>query len=166
MKTKVALIAIGLCMVAGLVLADPGADTPWYDPQNCSMCSNMLAQPGLMEHMTMENFVIGTGTMTVTTVDPKFEAAYATAMKAMQATGQELMSGKEMPLCGCCQDVAKLMTAGAKMENVDAKGAHVMLLTSTDPETIKQLQAHGQRSIEEMAKMMGEMEEGHEGHGH
>lgn len=107
-----------------------------------------------MEHLTYENFVIGTGTMSVTTVDPGFEGAYAKAMEAMHAVGEEMTAGKQMPLCGSCQDMMRLVKAGAKMENVDAKGAHILLLTSTDPEVIKELQAHGRRSIDEMAQLM------------
>lgn len=126
------------------------------------------AQPGLMEHLTYENFVIGTGTMSVTTVDPGFEGAYAKAMEAMHAVGEEMTAGKQMPLCGSCQDMMRLVKAGAKMENVDAKGAHILLLTSTDPEVIKELQAHGRRSIDEMAQLMDKKPAatGHEGHGH
>jgi len=168
MKSKVVLTAIGLCIAFGVALADTPGETTWFDLQNCAMCKNMTAQAGLMEHMNWENHVIGAGMMMLTIVDPDYEAAYATAMKGMQATGQELMAGKEMPLCGSCVAMGKLIMAGAKMENLDTKGGHVMLLTSTDPELVKEIQAYGQRNIDEMAKMVGESNDApvHEGHGH
>jgi hypothetical protein len=154
-----------LCLVACLSLfaAVAGAgDTPWLDPQNCQMCSAIVEHAGLMEHMTMESIAIGNGMVSLTTVEPEYLDAYRDAAKKMAATGEKLMAGEQMQLCGCCMDIGALMAAGAKMENVPTQHGAMMVLTSSDEALAAKIKAHAERTTMEMEKMMG----GHEGHDH
>jgi hypothetical protein len=163
---KTILISLVACLCLTAAVAGAG-DTPWFDPQNCDMCTAMTEQPGLMEHVTMESHAIGNGMINMATVDPKFLEAYRAASIKMAATGEEMMAGKEMKLCGCCTSMRALLKAGATMEMVPTMHGSVMLVTSSDEALVGKLKAHAERSTMEMEKMMGghEGHEGHEGHG-
>lgn len=159
MKTTVFCLVACFSLFAAVAVA---GETPWYDPQNCQMCSAITEHTGLFQHLTMETYPIGNGMISVTTADPEYLDAYRQAAEKMAMTGQELMAGKEMKLCGCCQSTMALMKAGAVMENVPTKNGAVMLLTSNDQDVVAKIKAHAERSIMEMEKMMGG-EHQHEG---
>ena len=153
-----------ICLGLAAAIVQAGDEKPWLDPENCDMCTNMMAQPGLLEHMKMENLNVGSGMISLVTVDPEFQAAYATAYAGMQKSGEKMMAGEEMNLCGCCTDIGALMTAGAKMDNLPTANGSVMLLSSTDPKLVEKIHAHADRTNAEMAAMM---ESGHhDGHKH
>jgi hypothetical protein len=125
MKCVLALVVLGVAVVstAGTLRAADTADG-WFDLANC-----------------------------VTTVDPTYEEAYGRAMEKMNAAGAKLAAGEKLPMCGCCESMGALMTAGAKMDNVDTNAGHVMLFTSTDPALITKIQAHCDRTNAEYEKM-------------
>jgi len=155
--------------VCAVVLALPVAaqDSPWFDLENCSMCKSMTAEKGLMEHMEWENHLIESGMLSVTSVDPSYAAAFERAMTNMQATGEKLMTGKQMYLCGYCQGYGALMMAGATWEKVDSEAGHISLVTATDPAVVAQIREFGQRTIDEYAKMMASHgEHPHDTHEH
>jgi len=130
------------------------AETPWFDLENCAFCKNITAEEGLMDNMTWETYVIPTGMMTVTVVDPAYEAKFQNAMKNMEETGKRLMAGEKLPMCGMCQSFGMLFATG-KMDYkmLDTKAGHIELATSTDPEVIAMIQKHAQRTIDEYAKL-------------
>jgi ABC-type sugar transport system ATPase subunit len=70
--------------------------------------------------------------------------------KKMQA-GELNMA--EVTMCGHCQAYGKLMMMGAKSEYVQSDLADIVLLTSDNPETVKEIKAFAQRNRDEMAKM-------------
>jgi hypothetical protein len=157
-KMMFSAIAIATLLVgaAGTLWATEGSG--WFDNANCAMCSNITAEKGLMEHMKLENYKVATGMMSVTIVEPAYAEAWARAETKMSAMGDRLMKGEKMTLCGCCQDITDMMSAGAKMDNLHTGAGSVMMVTSTDPALIGRLQAHADRTNAEMAKMMKPME--------
>jgi hypothetical protein len=166
-KLATAFVFCGL-LVAPLASVSAGDDGAWFDMENCGMCKNMSAEKGLMENMQWENVAIENGLLSICTVDKKYDEAYKRSQKKMQETSALLMKGEKMDLCGFCKSYGSLMMAGAMMENVETKAGHIMLMTSDNPEVVKQMHAHVERTNEEMAKMMNsKMSKGsHEGHSH
>ncbi len=160
-KLLTAIVFCGL-LVAPLASVSAGQDKAWFDMENCGMCKNMSAEKGLMENMQWESHAIENGMISVTTVNPDYEEAFARSHKKMEETGALLMKGEKMDLCGFCQSFGSLMMSGAKMENVESKAGHIMLMTSSNPEVVKNIHAHVKRTNAEMAKMMNS----HEGHSH
>ena len=153
------------CLGLGLAVAEAG-DKAWFDMENCAMCQNLSGEPGLLDHMTWENHVISNGMMSFTSVDPEYQEKYEKAKKNMEATGQKLMSGEQMNLCGSCMSFGGLVMAGVNMEVVNIKAGEVMLMTSTDEALVKKIQDHAKKNSEEYEKHFAEGDKGHEGHGH
>ena len=156
------MLALPLAAVAGV----PG-EGPWFDLENCDMCKNMSSEEGLMEAMTWENHLTADGMMSVTVVAPGHEESYQRAMANMQKASEKMMAGEDMNLCGFCQSYGALHMAGANFELFETAAGEVSLVSSRDPAVIEQIHAHGQRTIDEYAKMSaGEKHDAHEGHGH
>jgi hypothetical protein len=146
------MIAV-LSVIAVPALAGPATEKPWFDLENCAMCKSMVAQPGLMDHMTWETKVIGAGMLSTCAVDPAYMTAYNAAGKEMEKVMKDLEAGKTMNVCGMCTSYGTLMKAGAKSDEMMAGNVHVWAMTSTDPAVAKQIQTHAQRTIDEYAKM-------------
>ncbi len=143
--------AVVLLACLGLVAQD---EKPWFDMKNCEFCSNLCKDPHLLENMTWNHYDISNGLMSITTVKPEYRESYLEAQKAMQALGEEMMAGKkEVKMCGMCENYGKLSGLGAKVEVINAKEGDVVLMTSDNPEVVKLIHEHGQRTREEMAKM-------------
>ncbi|MCA9729160.1 MAG: hypothetical protein KC729_15835 [Candidatus Eisenbacteria bacterium] len=151
MRMMLSLGALVLALVTGgSALASDG---PWFD-MTCDMCKNFTAQPGLMESMQHESHAISDGCVMVTIVDDAHAAAYQKAMEACQVTGNKMMGGEQMHLCGMCTAMGQALMSGAKMDMVDTAAGHLMILTSADPAVIEQLQMIAKRNNEEAEKMM------------
>ena len=147
-----------LCLFALAVSPAIAGGDGWYDMEGCGMCSNFLAQPGLMENMDWEHHVINEGMMSVTLFNtPESEVAYDLARAEMEKTGAKMHAGEKVHLCDFCTSMMGVMMAGASIEEIEINGGRVMLLTSDDPELVEQIQAHAERSIEELAKMEAAM---------
>jgi hypothetical protein len=71
----------------------------------------------------------------------------------MEAVAKELESGKSLAMCGFCEAYGKLMTAGAKAKDVDGEFTSVSMVTSDDPEVIKQIHQVADRCIKEQKAM-------------
>jgi len=147
-------LALTILMLA-LPLSAVAGDMAWFDLENCGMCKNMSAEEGLMEAMTWENHLTADGMMSVTVVAHGHEEAFKRSMENMEKTGQKMMAGEKMELCGFCSSYGNLAMAGATIENFETAAGHVGLVTSRDPAVIKQIHAHGQKTIEEYSKMFG-----------
>lgn len=165
-KTRI-LGAMGIAAIAILALptAFAAQGELWFDLDNCSMCKSMTAENGLMENMEWENHLTADGMMTVTVVNHGYEDAFGRAMKNMEATGGKLMAGEKLYLCGFCTSYGALHMAGASFENFDTAGGHINLVSSRDPAVIEKIHVHGQKTIDEMAKMAGGKEHGSHSHG-
>jgi hypothetical protein len=168
-KKTTLLLGLTTLVVFSLPVAFAADETPWFDLDHCAMCKNMTAEKGLMDHMTWENYLTKDGMMSVTVVAEGYEKAFDRSMKNMQATSEKLMSGEKLYLCGFCQSFGALHLAGANFENFETEAGYINLVTSTDPAIIEKIHAHGQRTIDEYAKMeaaAGHGDHGHEGHDH
>jgi hypothetical protein len=150
-----AIIAI-LLMALVVVAAD---EHPWFDMEKCSMCSHISSVPGLMEHLSWEQGKISNGMISVAHVDPEFADQYKDVGVKMNATGEKLMAGEEMYLCGSCMEMGTFFMGGAKMENVELDNGDVMILTSDNPELVARMHAHVDKNKAEMQKMMSTMQE-------
>lgn len=174
MKRTLSLIVALAIIALPLSMANAAEEAPWFDLENCEMCQPLMAEAGLMENMNWENHLFASGMMSVCAVKPEFEEAYQRANAKMMEVQNKLMSGEKANLCGLCKSMGQLMGAGAKVENIDTKAGHVMLVTSDKQELIAKIQKHGQTTIDEYAKMMQAMEEAskeaakdpHAGHSH
>ena len=169
MKT-IALIATA-CAV--LTLPPPPRPAPtktasgWFDMENCQFCKNLLADPGLLPHMTWESHNFAGGMVQISTVEPAYAASYAKAGQAMEKLGADMMNGTVNPMtvkmCGSCTEFGQLMMAGVTMENVDGEAADVTIITAADPALVTRIHKYCDRNNKEMALMMGG---DHAGHGH
>lgn len=76
----------------------------------------------------------------------------------MEAAGEELAAGKSMDLCGFCSSYDKLKKAGAKEQQIKTEFGMIGMVTSDDPDVVKQIHSHADRTIKEfeaMKKLMG-----------
>ncbi len=166
MNSKRTALVLGVLILTAFAIplaAAPGT-TPWFDLENCSMCKNMSSEEGLMENMDWENHLTTDGMMSITIVAAGYEEAFERSMKNMKATGEKLMTGEKMYLCGFCQSYGGLHMAGANFEQIKTKAGVVELVTSHDPAVVAKIQTHGQKTIDEYNKMVAAGS--HEGHEH
>lgn len=148
---------LAIALVAGISIASDEA--PWLDMENCAMCKNLMAEEGLLEHMTYTSHKIATGMINIATVEPEWAAKYAKANEGMAAVQAKLVKGEKVDLCACCNDIGALMMAGAKMDNVQMANGDAMVVTATNPELIAKIHAHSQKTTDFMAEM-AKMEQG------
>jgi hypothetical protein len=145
-------VVLMVALAAGVLVAGDG-DKAWFDLEGCAMCKNFAAEPGLMEHIEWENHMISGGVMTVSVVDEEYQTALEHAEKNMEAVGQKLAAGEQLPLCGFCTSYGKLMMAGVKIEQFDTKVGAVVLMTSSDPKVVEMIQQHAKHTDEEYEKL-------------
>lgn len=150
---------VTICLAAMLVLSiSAGAaaqeEKPWFDLENCGFCKHLMDDPHLLEHCTWENHNIGNGMMSVTTVDKDYLPSYRVAAKKMQEVSEQMEKGEIVPMCGMCTAMGGLMMKGAKWELVETEVGDVQLMTSDDPEIVKELHAFTEKTNKELAKMM------------
>jgi len=149
-------------LACGLTAADESA---FHD---CAICKPLMAEPGLLEHLRWQGHGIAMGMIAVTSVDPSHQQAYQRAHGKMLEAVKRLEAGDSMELCPFCQGMNALAQAGARIENVEAPGAHIMVITSDKPEVVARIHEHLRRANEMHAQHHGEHghDHGHEGHAH
>jgi hypothetical protein len=152
--------ALACLTLAALAFGPSAADEAEF--LNCGLCKPMMAEAGLMEHLHWESHAIATGMISVTRVDPSHEQAYQRAhVKVMDAV-KRLQAGEKMELCPFCQSMNALAQAGAHIENLDAGGAHIMVITSDQPAVVEKIRAHMRWAQEVFERH----DHGHEATGH
>jgi hypothetical protein len=151
-----AIVFAAVAMLCGVSNAGP-AEPAWFDMQGCAFCKNLAKDPNLLKNMTWEHYDISNGVVTITTVKPEFKKSYNEAWTAMMDLGQKLQTGEltpaQVPMCGHCQAYGKLIMMGAKTEAVRGSQADVEIMTSDNPEVVKEIKAWAQRDRDEMTKM-------------
>jgi hypothetical protein len=130
-------------------------DKPWFDMENCAMCKNVDLE--MMKAATHEQYPISNGIVSITTVPAKYIAKYREAHAAMVKTGERMAAGEMLEVCGSCTALGKCMMTNPHQEYVETMNGDVWILTSDEPEVVKDLQAWAERNKKEMKKMM-EME--------
>lgn len=149
LKFALPLVA-AIVMVSGLALA---GDDSWFDMEHCSFCKTMLEDPELIHHMTWEQYPISDGIISLTTVDPAYTKSFETCTAKMEKLSQQLQQGKQMPLCNSCMAFGAIMMKGPKSEQIMTQHGEVWMVTSGDPEVVKELQNWAKKNMAELAKM-------------
>lgn len=156
LKTTFLILAL-----AGTAFA--GANEGWFDLENCGMCKNLNNDPELFQSMTWDNYLLTNGMMEVTTYPAGMKDRFDKLSASMQATGERLMAGEQMPMCGMCMSYGALMMKGVAMDRVETPAGAITVITSQDPEVVALIRNHAQTTINAYAEMMaGEEHPGHE----
>ena len=148
-------LTLVLAIAVGVSVAGDDSKTSelsWFDMQNCAMCKSMPME--LYPSMTWEQYPISNGVVSVTIVTEEALPAYRTAHVDQMATGEKLMSGEQMALCGSCQAFGACMMKGASYEYVETKNGDLMIVTADDKEVAAELKNWATKNKEEMARMM------------
>lgn len=158
MKVSLTLLMSLLVLAAFAIV---GAEEPasWFDLEKCAFCKQLGAEEGLIDHMHAEYHNISDGILWVMTVDGEYKAAFDRAQAAMQNVAMEMQKTGEMPyMCQHCASYGEFMVAGIMPECVASGVGQICMMTSSDSETVKKLQAFGTRNAEEMAKFQASRE--------
>ena len=142
--------------VAVLLTAPATAgDMAWFDMQNCSMCKHLGSQTGLMENMTWEQHRFSRGMVAVTRVKPDHLEAYRAAHADMMKTGDLLMQGQQLPMCGSCNALGACFMKGAKQDYIETADGDIWMVTSDNPELVAEIHAWVEHNQKEMKALMG-----------
>jgi len=147
--TLVLALAVGVSVAGD---QSKTAELSWFDMENCAMCKSMPME--LYPSMTWEQYPISNGVVSVTIVTGEALPAYRKAHGDMMATGEKLMAGEQMAMCGSCQAFSACMMKGASYEYVETKNGDLMIVTAADEEVAAELKNWAMKNKEEMAKMM------------
>jgi len=158
MKTKQILIAAALAILLCISISVMAEEGPWFDMANCGFCKHLLEQPDFLDHTTWEHYNITNGLVTVSTVDREYLDAYHKVSQAMKETSEKMQKGEAVHMCGMCTAMGALLQKGVTMDYVETERGNITVMTSDNPELVKEIQAWGQRNKDEMAEMM--MDEG------
>jgi hypothetical protein len=132
-------------------VADHHKETPWLDLQNCEICKCMGEDMEMMQHVTWETHKIDNGMLSASVIPEQYQAKMDELHKQMHAQGEKLQSGEKMALCGFCESWGELMKAGAKEQQIKTDFGMIGMLTSDDPQLVKKIHAHADRTIKEFA---------------
>ncbi len=153
-KAILLLFALAFVMTAP---ATNAGETPWFDMENCVFCQHLVKDPKLLDNLSWEHHDIKNGAMTISVVKPEYRESYEMAQKEMMAEGQKLQSGEvaftDVKMCGHCQAYGKLMMIGVNIEYVQGEVADVVLMTSDDPDKVKEIKMYSQHNRDAMVKM-------------
>ncbi len=152
MKVSLTLL-MSVLVLAAFAMVGAEEPAPWFDLEKCAFCKQLGAEEGLIDHMHAEYHSISDGILWVMSVDGEYKAAFDRAQMAMQNVGMEIQKSGEMPyMCRHCASYGEFMMAGVIPECVASGVGQICMMTSSDPEMVKKLQAFGQTNAEEMAK--------------
>ena len=146
------LVALGL--MSTFLSAQDTSEKPWFDLENCAFCKNMSSQPGLMESIKCDTIKLDNGMMMVSFIPDELKEAMSKANKGMEATVKQLEAGKQLPLCGFCECFGNLLMQGTKLQKKHGDNSEVTLLTSDDPEIIKQIHTMADRVNKERNQLI------------
>jgi hypothetical protein len=155
------IVAIVLFALSTLSVA---GEEKWFDMESCGFCKHLLDPPDMLQHATWEHHNIANGIVSVATIDQKYIKQWRAAEAKMEEEGKKMEKGEQVPMCPACMAMGKLMMMGAKWESVNTAHGSVSMMTSDDPKVVKEIQAWGKKSMDELAKME-KMEHEH-GHTH
>lgn len=136
------------------------AQERWFDLKGCGICQHMANQEGLMQHIQCDVHPISQGMVMILTIPAEYVAKMDKAKQEMAATVARLQKGESVPLCGFCMSYGNLMQKGAKLEEFKTPTGVVTLVTSSDPEVIRLIQAHANRTADEHKDMEAQISQG------
>ena len=127
----------------------------WLDLQNCVICQPMSKHMNMMAEVKWENHKIANGSLSASVVPPKYKELMGKLHVEMKATAEKVMkSGDMSKCCGFCSSYGELEAAGAKSEEIHTEFGVIGLLTSDDPELVKKIHAHTDKTNAEFKKMV------------
>jgi hypothetical protein len=129
----------------------------WFDMDHCAICKNLASMKNDIPKIKSDTQMLDNGIIMISVVPRKMREAMEQAEKGMQATIEELESGKPLELCGFCQNYGNLMQMGANFKEIETVGVNLTLITSSDPEVVKKIQAFGKQSVVEHDKMVAKI---------
>lgn len=147
--TLFAIIACGAMIVA------QDAEKPWMDPVNCVFCKEVVAQPGLKDHMRHEYHPIHNGLVSISYIDKEYWDEFGAAQQAMMKIAGNMNPANMPPMCQHCSKIGEFYMKGVKMEEIKSEQAIVVVYSHSDSTVVKDIQAWGARTTEEMKKMAG-----------
>ena len=148
------LLAIGLVsLVAGWAYAGD-----WFDMQNCGICKCMGDHMDIMGDITWETHKLPNGVMSVSVIPDEHKATMKEAHDKMMGAVKRFEEGESMDLCGHCESYGELLGMGAQKHEIESSIGTITIMTSDDPEVVKKIHAHTDRSNEEYKKMMTQMQ--------
>ncbi len=169
MKKTIALaLATTLLSLTSVVAQQEGDKTQtkepaWIDMANCEICQNFKFMEDQMMNIKWETYIIETGLMSISVVPEELVEKMAEAKKGMEKTIARMETGEKVTGCPFCQSMGSMIGNGAKMQEISTIAGEVQLITSDDPEVVKQIHAHAKKTIKYHKEMMGELHE-HSGH--
>lgn len=128
----------------------------WFDMDHCEICKNMASMKDDMHKVKWDAHMLDNGMLMVSVVPRKMKKAMAKAEEGVQATVKRLESGESLDMCGFCQSYGGLMAMGADIKDLKTVGVNITLITSSDPEVVKKIQAFGKQSKVEHKKMLAQ----------
>tara|TARA_R110002049_G_scaffold2750_4_gene21989 strand:+ start:172619 stop:173104 length:486 start_codon:yes stop_codon:yes gene_type:complete len=150
MKRFTVTVAITALLLTTAV-ADHHNEKPWLDMQNCEICKHMSKHMDVMQNVTWETHKIESGLLSASVVPKEHRQMVDAIHKNMQASAKLFETGKDMQLCGFCNSHMALKKSGAKEQEINTDFGMVSLLTSDDPDVVKQIHDHAEKTIKEFA---------------
>ena len=150
------LVSTSLCAVATVQDEEKKEkeEIAWFDMDHCEICKNMASMKHDMHKIKWETEMLDDGIITVSVVPDDMKAEMEKAEAGVEKTVARLEQGEQLKMCGFCQNYGKLMALGAKFKDIKTVGVNIGLVTSTDPEVVKEIHAMGKRSKIEHGKML------------
>lgn len=128
----------------------------WFDLDHCEICQNMASMKDDMHKIKWDVHMLDNGMLMVSVVPRKMKEAMAKADEGVQATVKKLEAGEQLDMCGFCQTYGELMGMGANIKDLKTVGVNITVITSSDPEVVKKIQAFGKQSKVEHKKMLAQ----------
>lgn len=153
-RKAVSLIIFTAILIVFFSMLSAQDAKPWFDLQNCEFCKNLMTDPQLLMNTDWEHHKIDNGLVTVTTVKDEYLPAYHDAIAHMEEVGAKMMKGEQVYMCGMCEAMGILMQKGAEWQTIMTNHGAVEIMTSDDPELVKEIHAWADKTEAEMAKMM------------
>lgn len=149
------LVSTSLCAIA-VVQEKEKQETEaiWFDLDNCAICKNMASMKHEMHKIEWESHMLDNGMISIAKVPDDMKDAMKKAEEGVQATVAKMGQGEQLEMCGYCQNYGKLMDMGASFKEIKTMGVNISVVTSSDPDVVKEIQAMGKRAKVEHDKMI------------
>ncbi len=149
------VLSTSLCgVVAAQDEKDQDKEIAWFDMEHCEICKNFASMKHSMHRIKWENNLLDDGMISVSVVPDDLKEDNAKAQAGIQATVAKLQQGEQLDMCGHCHFMGKMMMLGAKFKEIKSVGVDIMIVTSPDPEVVKQIHAFAKQSQTEHEKML------------
>lgn len=132
----------------------------WFDMENCAICKNLASMKHDMHKLEWESHMLEDGMISVVKVPADMKEAMDKADAGVQATVARLEQGEQLEMCGYCQSYGKLMAMGANFKDIKTMGVNINVVTSSDPDVVKEIHAMAKQAKIEHEKMLERIKSG------